>query len=219
MRLRSQGTRRPHRRAPYTPIRRYACCWLLAPILEFLRSCGAFANVTCENLVLRNTRNTAITWESVDGATIQNVEVRDCNISGAAQAISVILGRRSEGSIGRVANLTFDSITAINGVGPIACLVTGIPGHSIRNVQFRHLNFVTVGGIENISTGAPEYSDGYPEGTHFGNLPGSAFYLRHMDSVRFSDCEFATERPDVRPWLATEEVAGCEQINVSWRAH
>ena len=180
-------------------------------------SCGAFANVTCENLVLRNTRNTAITWESVDGATIQNVEVRDCNISAAAQAISVMLGRRSEGSIGRVASLTFDNITAISGVGPIACLVTGMPGHSIRNVQFRHLNFVTVGGIESISAGVPEYSGGYPEGTHFGNLPGSAFYLRHMDSVRFSDCEFATERPDARPWLASEDVAGCEQINVICR--
>jgi polygalacturonase len=180
-------------------------------------SCGAFANVTCEDLVLRNTRNTAITWESVDGATIQNVEVRDCNISGAAQAISVMLGQRSADSIGRVANLTFDNITAISGVGPIARLVTGMPGHSIRNVRFRHLKFVTVGGIEKIDAGVPEYSGGYPEGTHFGNLPGSAFYLRHVDSVRFSDCEFATERTDARPWLATEDVAGCEQINVSWR--
>jgi hypothetical protein len=91
------------------------------------------------------------------------VEVRDCNISGAAQAISVMLGRRSANSIGRIADLTFDNITAISGVGPIACVVTWMPGHSIRNVRFRHLKFVTVGGIEKIAMGVPEYSGGYPE--------------------------------------------------------
>ena len=83
------------------------------------------------------------------------MEVRDCNISGAAQAISVMLGRRSANSIGRIADLTFDNITAISGVGPIACVVTGMPGHSICNVRFRHLKFVTVGGIEKIATGGP----------------------------------------------------------------
>jgi len=182
-------------------------------------SCGGFANVTCEDLVLRSTRNSAITWESVDGATICDVEVRDCNISGATQAISVMLGRRRGGPIGSVANLAFNNITATDGVGPIACLVSGMPGHPIRNLQFSHLKFVTVGGIEKFVAGVPEYPGDYPEGTHFGNLPGSTFYLRHVDRVRFSDCEFATERTDVRPWLATEDVAGCEQINVSYRAH
>jgi polygalacturonase len=182
-------------------------------------SCGAFENVTCEDLVLRNTRNTAITWESVDGAMIRNVEVRDCNISATAQAISVMLGRRSEGPIGSVADLTFENITTISGVGPIACLVTGMAGHPTRNLRFSHLKFVTVGGIEEIAARVPEYAGGYPEGTHFGNLPGSALYLRHVDRVRFSDCEFATERTDARPWLATEDVVGCEQINVSYRAH
>jgi hypothetical protein len=96
-----------------------------------------------------------------------------------------------------------------------------MPDHPIRNLRFSHLKFVTVGGIEEIAARVPvpEYAGGYPEGTHFGNLPGSAFYLRHVDRVRFSDCDFATERTDARPWLATEDVVGCEQINVSYRVH
>ena len=53
---------------------------------------GSLANVLCQNLVLRNTGNTALSWESVDGAVIDQVEVRDCKVSGAAQVISVILG-------------------------------------------------------------------------------------------------------------------------------
>jgi hypothetical protein len=100
-----------------------------------------------------------------------------------------------------------------------AGLVTGMPGHPIRNLRFSNLKFVTVGGIEEIAARVPEYAGGYPEGTHFGNLPGSAFYLRRVDRVRFIDCEFTTERRDARPWQATEDVVGCAQINVSYRAH
>jgi hypothetical protein len=40
-----------------------------------------------------------------------------------------------------------------------------------------------------------------------------------FDGMSPGDCEFATERTDARPWLATEDLVGCEQINVSYRAH
>jgi hypothetical protein len=143
-------------------------------------SCGAFTNVTCKDWVLRNMRNTAITWESVDGAKICDLEVRNCTIFAAAQAISVMLGRHGEGPIGALP-IWLSRISRRSAGGRIARQVTGMPGHPIRNLRFSHLKLVTVGGIKEIAAGIPEYAGGYPEGTHFGNLPGSAFYLRHVD--------------------------------------
>ena len=81
------------------------------------------------------------------GAGLQHLWGRAGDIGDArpAQCRFDRQGRRSN----------FDNITAISGVGPIACVVTGMPGHSICNVRFRHLKFVTVGGIEKIATGGP----------------------------------------------------------------
>jgi polygalacturonase len=175
-------------------------------------SYGSFINVLCQDLFVQNTGNTAFTWESVDGAVIQNVEVRDCVISNAAQPISLILGERRssiEGlqrRIGSVSNVVFKNITSISSVSPVACLVTGSPGNPVHDIHFSGLKLRFSGGSKSVPPAPTEYQGGYPEGTHFGEFPGYAFYVRHADGVTFTNCEFSTEKPDTRPWLATEDV-------------
>ncbi len=180
---------------------------------------GTFMNVLCEALDVRNTGNAAFTWESVDGAIIENVEVRNCSVSNAAQVISILLGERvsSPGApqrMGSVSNVSFKNIMATAGSHIIACLVSGSPGTRVNHIQFSGLKLEFTGGATIVPATPVEYQGGYPEGTHFGELPGYAFFVRHADDVTFTDCEFATKQPDARRWLVTEDVQGlvCKDI-------
>jgi len=180
---------------------------------------GSFRNVLCHNLVVRNTGNTAFSWESVDGAVIENVQVRDCQVSNAAQVISLMLGDRSGlgERIGSISHVDFQNIRSSSGTRPIGCLVTGAPGHPLRDIRFTHLQLQFPGGPTELPPPPKEYQGGYPEGTYFGNLPGYAFYVRHAEGVVFADCDFSTDAPDARRWLETEDVRDlkCQNLKVA----
>lgn len=175
---------------------------------------GSLTQVVCSDLKLRNTGNTAVTLESVDGAAIDHVEVRDCEVSGAAQVISVILGHR-RGTIGSVSHLVFRNIRSASGAKPIACLLTGAAGHPLRDLQFIGVNLRFPGGVTHPAAQTPEYGGDYPEGTHFGTLPAYGVFLRHVEGATFTDCSFSTDQPDARPWLVTDDAAGVEQARVA----
>ena len=180
-------------------------------------SVGGFANVVCENLRLGNTGNSAISFESVDGAAIDHVVVRNCVVSNAAQGIALILGTRGhhpDRPKGSMSDITFDHVAVDTPRGQIGCLVSGSPGQAIHNVRFVGLKWRLRGGLSEAPKATPEYAGDYPEGTHFGPLPGYAFFVRHVDGVTFEDCEFSTERPDARPWLATEDTSGLVERGV-----
>src|SRR6516164_5906657 len=120
-------------------------------------------NVLCEPLVVRDTGNTAFTWESVDGAVIENVEVRDCAIYNAAQVLSVILGERGssveglEKRMGSVSNVVFKNITATLDSGAVACLVSGAPGKSVHDIHFSGLKLSFPGGTSAVPAIPVEY--------------------------------------------------------------
>lgn len=174
-------------------------------------SVGGFAHVLCEELRLANSGNSAISWESVDGAVIEQVVVRNCVVSHVGQVIGLILGRRGshpERVGGSISDVRFEQITADSWHGQVGCLISGSPGLPIRNLRFVGLRLKFPGGMNAPPGATPEYAGDYPEGTHFGPLPGYAFYVRHVDGISFEDCEFSTERPDARSWLAAEDTTG-----------
>lgn len=184
------------------------------PVKFGTASQGSFRDVVCENITVKNTRNSAFTWESVDGAVIENVEVRHCRVSNVGQVIALILGQR-RGKGGTIRNVVFRDIVAEAGARPIACFVSGVPGQSIEDVQFIGLDLRLPGGVATPPSAPAEYAGEYPEGTHFGDLPSYAFYVRHASGVTFKDCKFDVDRPDVRPWLVTQDVSRLSVTNVT----
>lgn len=178
---------------------------------------GSFRDVLIENVTISNCGNSAFSWESVDGAVIESVTVRNCRVTHAAQVISLILGQRRNPAgkpvrpAGTMAHITFENLTADNGARPIACLVSGAPGCMIQDVRFIGLNLQFPGGVAAMPETPAEYRGDYPEGTRFGDLPAYAFYVRHADGVTFSGCHFSTAKPDARPPLVTEDVANLKR--------
>jgi hypothetical protein len=50
--------------------------------------------------------------------------------------------------------------------------------------------------------------ESYPESNMFGDLPASAYYLRHVDGVHFDSCRTTIANPDARQLLVTDDVTG-----------
>jgi hypothetical protein len=59
-----------------------------------------------------------------------------------------------------------------------------------------------------------EQANGYPEPYRFGDIPASGFYVRHVNSIEFSNIEIAWSQPDVRPVFLLNNVKGAEFFRI-----
>lgn len=180
---------------------------------------GSFMNFEVYDLKLQNAyQNSAIAIESMDGAVIDNITIRDCEITNSGQAFFVLLadrgrtvpGRKSR--IGAISNIHFKNIKGNNFTQQYPSIITGIKNHNIQNVTFENIDFTLKGGVKTNDQTVMEYDGKYPEGSKFGNTNAYAFFLRHTDSVSFINCKVSSGLPDTREWLVKENV---DRINVN----
>ncbi|PCJ94487.1 MAG: hypothetical protein COA50_12050 [Flavobacteriaceae bacterium] len=174
---------------------------------------GSFKNFDISGLTLKNAfQNSAIVIESMDGAMIDNINIRDCEISNSGQAIFMLLADRKrtvsgrKARIGSISNIHFKNITGKGFTQQYPSIITGIKGHNIQNITFENMDFELKGGISATNQTVMEYDGNYPEGSKFGNTNANAFFIRHTDNVAFINCNFSTEEPDARNWLVQENV-------------
>ena len=77
---------------------------------------GGFEDIFIENIDIRETRITGIGIESVDGAILDNITVRNVKMRNVNAPIFVHVGRRMRGpegrQIGKIKNITLENITA-----------------------------------------------------------------------------------------------------------
>ncbi len=77
---------------------------------------GGFENIQIENMDIRQTRITGIGIESVDGAIIDGVHIKDVKMQNVNAPLFIHIGKRMRGpagrEIGRIRNVTLENITA-----------------------------------------------------------------------------------------------------------
>ncbi len=174
---------------------------------------GSFMNFDVSDLTLKNAyQNSGIVIESMDGATIDNINIQNCTITNCGQAIFMLLADRKrtvpdrKARIGTISNVSFKDIKGTNFTQQYPSIITGIKGHNIQNVTFKNLDFKLKGGINETDQVVMEYDGKYPEGSKFGNTNAHAFFIRHTDKVTFLNCKITLEEPDARPWLVQDHV-------------
>ena len=174
---------------------------------------GSYMNFDISELTLKNAKqNTALVIESMDGAVIDNINIRDCTISNTGQAFFVLLADRKrtvpgrKTRIGAISNIHFKNIKGDTFTQQYPSIITGIPGHNIQNVTFENINLNLKGGIQTTDQKVMEYDGKYPEGSYFGVTNAHGFFIRHTDEVSFKNCKIALENKDARPWLVQENV-------------
>ena len=208
-------------------------CWSQTNGIKFgTDSEGDFRNVlvrhcqvggpTAEMNAARHRRSdSGISWESVDGATVENVLATDITILRAKSPLFLRLGdrgrKRSEQPrppVGALRRIVFERITG-DETGPRGSYFLGLPGHRIQDVTLRDIAFKSDATANPIvdETTINEMPDHYPDALMIpADTPALGLWARHIENLTLENVTVTTSSPDPRPLIHartdTENVCG-----------
>ncbi len=206
-------------------------------------SAGGFKKITVRNIEVFDTFRSAIALESVDGATLEDINISNVVAKNTGNALFIRLGHRNKTTTqGKLRNIYISNVTAeipsgkpdkgYQTEGPVLkyphkvfpSSIVGIPGSYVQNVTLEHIN-ITYTGDENPET-PPfaldsidkvfENAAGYPEFSMFGDLPAWGFYIRHARGVNIKDMTLKYIKDELRPACVFDDVdnLGITGLNV-----
>ena len=196
-------------------------------------SFGGFKNITIENIKVFDTFRSAIAIESVDGALIENVVVKNIVAKNTGNALFIRLGHRGGEKPGVVRNIHISDIKVEIPFGrpdinydlrgpevdffhnPFPSSIAGIPDHKVENVTIENITITYPGratkGMAYIPLSdldrVPEQIKKYPEFSMFGELPAWGLYVRHASNVVLKNIHLRLENKDYRPAFVFDDVA------------
>ena len=199
-------------------------------------SLGAFRKITVKNLTVYNTYRSAIALESVDGAVIEDIEIRNVIGKNIGNAIFIRLGHRNtDERYSSIRNVLIDGVKAdvpnskpdmgypVEGPAPkvashnlVPASITGLPGHLVQNITLQNIDITYGGGADKTIAYAPineldkvtENMAGYPEFTMFAELPAWGLYVRHAEGIKLNNFKISVTKPDFRPAFVFDDVTG-----------
>lgn len=124
--------------------------------------------------------------ESADGANIKNVRISGIEMQGVSSPLLIWLGnrlRRGRDTVGSIENVTVTNIKAENTEIPSA--VTGIKGHSIKNITLKGFDIKYRDTEQNLSVKKhpdEKSMSGYPEITRVSHI----YFISHKFSRYWS---------------------------------
>lgn len=188
----------------------------------------AFRRIRIEDLDVRDTFRSAVALETVDGAALEDVEVRRVRARRTGNAFFIRLGQRNlaqpPGVLRRVLLENFEvdvpagkpdagyphegpPASAPMNLAPAS--IVGLPDRPIDGVELRNIRITYGGGASAKRSEAPparvsdvpENRAGYPEFTMFGELPAWGLFIRDAQNVALQNVTLSLARPDSRSAL------------------
>ena len=199
---------------------------------------GKFRNFTFRNMKIYDTYRSAITIATVDGATIEDVEIDGIESIHTGNPIFLRTGTRHTRDDQKpylrniviknmYAEVPFDKPDAgYSYEGPVEDLprnvlpsiIYGNPDIKIENVRLENIEIVYPGhadpeyayrGTSKEELDAiPEMETSYPEFSNWKELPAWGFYIRHADGIVFDNVKLTVDGEDYRPAIVTDDVNG-----------
>jgi len=179
---------------------------------------GGFKNITISNCVFDYCRGLAL--ETVDGGLLEDVEISNITMRDIVNApIFLRLGARMRGPggtpIGEIRRVSISNVRIYNSDAEQACIITGIPGHDIKDLELNNIRIYTKGGGKaQDASKVPELEKNYPEPSMFGTTAAYGFYIRHVDGLKLRDVEISYINEDARPAFVLDDVKGLDSHNV-----
>ena len=170
-------------------------------------SAGNFENINMHDCTVKETKG--IKLYSVDGSHLKNLSVSNITIEKTTLPILLRLGSRlktfREGDVkkpvGIIDGVKINNIK-VNNATQMAMIISGIPGHLIKNVKISDISVHLPGGgsAEDAKVNLPEVEADYPEVTMFGKvMPAYGLYIRHASNIKISDIDISLIKSDARP--------------------
>ncbi|MGH7238021.1 MAG: rhamnogalacturonidase, partial [Candidatus Saccharimonadales bacterium] len=165
---------------------------------------GGFKNITISNCVFNHCRGLAL--ETVDGALLEDVTISNITMRDIVNApIFLRLGARMRGPagtpVGELRRIIISNIVAYNVEPGQGVLISGIPGHPIKDVDIKDVKIYYKGGGTpgQAARQVPEMEKGYPEPGSFGITPAYGFFVRHAEGIKLENIDLNLITGDQRP--------------------
>ena len=198
---------------------------------------GGFQNITIRNCNFNHCRGLAL--ETVDGATMENIEVSDLIMDDICNSpLYIRLGDRMRAPEGfpasKVKGISIKRVHVTNADSRYACLIAGLEGNPVRDVLIEDLSVEFKGGLTlddvreqrganpfffggkgeaRITRGGEK--SGYPEPSAHGIQPAWGFSISHADGINLNRVHLSCQQPDERPWLYQEDTKNLKLSQVS----
>ncbi len=189
-------------------------------------SVGGFRNMTISNCSVYDTPYAGIALESVDGGTLDGVNISNIAMRDVRCPVFIRLGGRgrpvsagdAKPDVGSLRNVTISNLNA-TGAGDLGCSITGLPGHAVQGVSLLNVRIAFAGGgtLQAAQRTLEEKSADYPESTMFGTLPAYGFFVRHAKDISLDHVDLASAAPDSRPAIVCKDVEGIEVCGLKAR--
>ncbi len=172
---------------------------------------GDVRNVVVSNCVFEGCCGIAV--ESEDGAHVEDIRFANITMRNLiGPPFFIRLGNRMRGpagiAVGAVQRIAFDSIDCWNATSAYCSVISGIPGHRVRDISFRDVR-ITHQGKGTLRKGEiPEEPAAYPDPQMFGPSPAQGFYLRHVENVSMDGVQIHSLAADPRPVFVLDDVCG-----------
>lgn len=179
---------------------------------------SAFRNVTVRRCTFTHCRGLAI--ETVDGATVENVEFSDITMHDICNSpIYIRLGDRMRAPSGTppssVNGVRIQRLTVTDADARYASLIYGMEGNPIRNVTIRDVSIQYRGGLtmqdyeeqrgrNTFFTSRGEST--YPEPSAHGIQPAWGWSIQHVDGLTMEDVRLSLLQSDERPMTFMTDV-------------
>ena len=182
-------------------------------------SSGGFKNITISNCVFDNCRGLAL--ETVDGGLLEDVSITNVTMRNIVNApIFLRLGSRMrspEGTpIGELRRINISNFVVYNADPRYASIISGIPGHDIKDLKLRDIRIYYQGGgtKEQAALDPAENETKYPEPSMFGEIPSYGFFIRHVSGIEMNNVEVSYLKDEVRPAFWMNDVKGADFTNL-----
>ena len=176
---------------------------------------GGFKNITISNCVFNYCRGLAL--ENVDGGLLEDVSIDNITMRDIVNApVFLRLGARMRGPqgavVGELRRVIISNVIAYNVEPGQGVLVSGLPGHAIKDIDFENIKlyYKGTGTDEQALRVVPEMEKGYPEPESFGTLPAYGFFFRHAEGLTLANIEVGFLEDDKRPAFIFDDVKRTE---------
>jgi len=202
---------------------------------------GGFKKITIKDIIVYDTFRSAIAIESVDGGTLEDINVDNIKATNTGNAIFIRLGQRNQKApVGKVKGIHISNVTVdvpagkpdagYQMEGPFVrephnvfpSSIAGIPSGRIEDVTLENItiNYAGDGKTENAFINkdtldrVPERIKNYPEFSMFGELPAWGFYIRHADGIKIRNLVLTHNGTDYRSAFVADDVNGLKLDNL-----
>ncbi|MDT0688927.1 glycoside hydrolase family 28 protein [Salegentibacter sp. F188] len=181
---------------------------------------GGFKNITISNCVFDRSRGLAL--ETVDGGLLEDVTISNITMRNTTNSPFFLrLAGRMRGpegvEPGELRRVNISNINVYNADSHFSSIVSGIPGHNIKDVRFSNINiwYKPLDSAQaQIQKVVPEHIKTYPEPAKMGIMPSYGFFVRHAENIEMHDINIYHLGEEVRPAIIFDDVKGAELHNV-----